>query len=170
MSALRVTQAYYEGLQNGAAQAAARTLGEAGIDVTLLRYSRRVDEAVADQWQERQVEWDWSEITRKYRGPKSFCVAMWSPGDRLSGVAMMTVSPEAVTVKFVEGDPRPDCPLIGRRALIALEVATNYAQQCGINEIRIHPVNVALARFYETVFGFELVKPHKEEPYYRKRI
>ncbi len=170
MSALKATQAYYEEAQTKAATAAAQTLREYGFEVRILRFSRRTDLAIDAQWTGRTVAWDWPEIARRYREPKSYCFATWGPNDRLSGLGLITLTKTAATIRFVEGDPRPDCPLSGKRTLIALEVATNYAQLCGLEELRIHPLNEALGTLYQDVYGFELVKPHKEEPYYRKRI
>lgn len=95
---------------------------------------------------------------------------MWTPDDQLVGLALITLNSEAATVRFVEGRPTNDCRFKGKRMLIALEVAANYAQAAGLTEIRIHPLNHALAQLYQTAYGFEVVKPRKEEAYYRKRI
>lgn len=170
MSALQVAKAFYDDLQKKAARTAAASLREAGIDVILLHHSRRADEAIQQQWGGSSAGWDWAEIARRYRTPKSFCLAMWSPDDQLLGMAMITLSSEAATVRFVEGRPTLDCKYKGKRGLIALEVAANYAQGAGLSEIRIHPLNEALAHLYERTYGFEVVRPRKEEAYYRKRI
>lgn len=170
MSAFKAAQVHYEGLQNEATVAARTSLRAAGISLDVMRFNRRAFEALTDQWRDRRVDWDWHEICRKNRGPKSYCIAIWADADCLAGLSLMTVSGEAVTVRYLEGDPRPDCPIKGLRALVALEVATNYAQICGLYEVRIQPLNEALASLYENVYGFELVKRTKECPYYRKRI
>lgn len=169
MTALRATEAHYRDHKFAASKAAAETARAIGIDVTITEYSRRASEAVELQWVGRQPSWDWAEIARRHRSPKTFCVAMWS-GERLAGLALIELTTVAATVRFVEGDPRPDSPVKGKCALVALEIATNYAQRCGLSEIRIHPINDALVTLYENVYGFELVKPLKEEPYYRKGI
>jgi len=85
-------------------------------------------------------------------------------------MALITLSSEAATIRYVEGRPSQDCTYKGKRALIALEVATNYALGAGLSEIRIHPLNETLAHLYERTYGFEVVRPRKEEAYYRKRI
>jgi hypothetical protein len=54
--------------------------------------------------------------------------------------------------------------------LVALEVATNYAQAAGLRELRIQPINEALSALCEDVYGFALVKPHREASYYVKAI
>ncbi len=77
---------------------------------------------------------------------------------------------QAVVLRFVEGDPSPDCTLRGLRMLVALEVATNYAQAAGLRELRIQPINEALSALCEDVYGFALVKPHREASYYVKAI
>ncbi|MNT41424.1 hypothetical protein D3C72_1777840 [compost metagenome] len=95
---------------------------------------------------------------------------MWTPDDQLIGLALITLSAEAATLNFVEGRPTHDCAYKGKRVLVALEVAVNYAQAAGLQELRIHPLNEALGQLYETAYGFEVVKPRKGEAYYRKRI
>lgn len=170
MSALTASKAHYDSLQKRAAKTAAETLRSQGINLTLLHYSGRVEEAIKAQWGGSRVGWDWPAITRANREFKSFCLAMWTPDDQLIGLALMTLSKQAVTLKFVEGRPSTDCLFKGKRILIALEVAANYAQGAGVDEIRIHPLNETLAHFYESVYGFEVVKERKGESYYRKRI
>jgi len=170
VSALSASKAHYEDLQTRAARTAAETLRSYGLNLTLLRYSGRVEGAIKTQWSERRVGWDWSAIARSNREFKSFCLAMWTPDDQLIGLALMTLGKHAVTLKFVEGRPSTDCTFKGKRILIALEVATNYAQGAGVDEIRIHPLNDTLAHLYESVYGFEVVKERKSESYYRKRI
>lgn len=169
LSALRATEAHYRDHKFAATKAATETLRSVGFEITLTEYSRRAGEAVTDQWAGRKPTWDWGEIARRHRSPKSYCVAIWL-GDRLAGLFLIELGTAAATVRYVEGDPRPDSPTKGKCALIAFEVATNYAQRCGLNELRIHPINDALATLYEGVYGFGLVKPAKEEPYYRKGI
>lgn len=73
-------------------------------------------------------------------------------------------------LRFLEGDPRQDCPLRGKRILIALETAANYAQGRGKKEIRVQPIDDKLVYLYESVYGFVLESPKNEEPYYRKGV
>jgi hypothetical protein len=75
-----------------------------------------------------------------------------------------------VTIKFVEGDPRPDCPLAGRRVLIVLETVQAYAQGIGRRELRLEPVNEALATLYSEIYGFTLATPRGARAYYAKEI
>lgn len=170
MSALKAAKAHYDSLQKRAAKTAAEALRTHGIDLTLLHYSGRVEDAIKTQWGGSRVGWNWPEIVRCNREPKAFCLAMWTPDDDLVGLALMTLSREAVTLKFVEGRPSMDCTFKGKRILVALEVAANYAQGAGVNELRIHPLNETLVHLYESVYGFEVVKERKGESYYRKRI
>jgi hypothetical protein len=60
-----------------------------------------------------------------------------------------------VTLAFLEGDPRPECPLKGRRALIALDATARYAQGRGKTEIRISPINASLECLYVEQYGFQ---------------
>lgn len=96
-------------------------------------------------------------------------MAVWS-GARLSSLSLATTSGNAVHIRYLEGDPRPDCPLIGRRALIALEACAGYAQARGKAELRVHPLNDKLKSLYVGVYKFEVATPHKAEPYLFKRV
>lgn len=160
-------RALYRERQRQAAQKATTDIRAAGLDVTLMHSSNRALEAISDQW--GKSYFDWPERVRRYRKHKAFAMAMWS-GERLVGMCLMKVSNSAVTVICVEGAPDDSCQFKGKRLLVALEAATNYAQVCGMDEIRIDPINDALARLYEDVYGFTLVSPRGQAPYYAKRI
>lgn len=71
---------------------------------------------------------------------------------------------------FFEADPRPECPLKGKRILIALDAIAAYVQGSGRAEIRVEPANDKLVEVYQTVYEFEVVSPRKGKPYCRKRI
>lgn len=174
VTALEKVKAHYGGLKDAASLKAAQALRPYGIVVNIRRFSRSAHEYVADNWnkagRDPAAAWDWDAIARKYREPKALDMAMWTPDDRLAGLALSTMTTEAATLRFVEGDPSADCTLKGKRALIALEVTTNYAQAAGLKELRIEPLNEALGNLYEKVYGFELVTNRKAPPYYRKAI
>ena len=95
---------------------------------------------------------------------------VWSPDYRLSAVALIAIREGAIWVEFLEGDPRSDCPLIGKRTLIVLEAAACYAQAVGKKELRLRPVNDEIARYYREVFSFVLEKPRKGASYYLRGI
>lgn len=97
-------------------------------------------------------------------------LVVWSPGRRLSGLALATISGEAVTVRFVEGDPREGCPLKGWRAAIAIETAHCYAQACGRREVRVTPVNDRVAVLYRDILGFTLETYADGRAYYARRV
>lgn len=113
---------------------------------------------------------DWEEIFQKHREPDRLDMAIWSSQERLSGLALGLTTGQSLMLRFVEGDPRQDCPLKGQRILIALQAATNYAQARGKREIRLQPVNEKLVYLYEKVYGFALESPRNEAPYYRKGV
>jgi hypothetical protein len=73
-------------------------------------------------------------------------------------------------MRFIEGDPRPDCPLKGWRALIVLEAAAFYAQARGKTELRLKEVNSSLESLYRDTYGFRLETPRKQEPYWTKEV
>jgi hypothetical protein len=90
--------------------------------------------------------------------------------ERLAGMFFGTLTGEAFVLRWVEGDPRPDCPLRGRRLLIALDVATNYAQRNGRYELRVEPINEVLINLFERDYGFRAVKPRDSKPYWSKQV
>lgn len=116
------------------------------------------------------AHFDWEKIFRQHREPDRLDMAIWSNDAQLSGVALGLTTGQSLMLRFVEGDPRDNCPLKGRRFLIALEAATNYAQARGKREIRLQPINDKLVHLCENVYGFQLESPKNEAPYYRKGV
>ncbi|MER9391887.1 MULTISPECIES: hypothetical protein [unclassified Mesorhizobium] len=117
-----------------------------------------------------QSYFDWQKIFRVHREPDRLDMAIWSGQGRLSGLALGLTTGQSLMLRFMEGDPREACPLKGKRILIALEAATNYAQARGKREIRLQPINEKLVNHYTNVYGFVLESPRHEEPYYRKGV
>ncbi|WP_442582517.1 hypothetical protein ACSBOB_11470 [Mesorhizobium sp. ASY16-5R] len=113
---------------------------------------------------------DWEKIFQEHREPDRLDMAIWGGKDRLSGLALGLTTGQSLMLRFVEGDPRSDCPLKGQRILIALQAAANYAQARGKKEIRLQPINEKLVNLYQKVYGFELESPRNEAPYYRKGV
>jgi hypothetical protein len=136
--------------------------------------SNRAYHAVAAQWdvygRSPEAGWNWQELMRRYRDPDRLDIAIWSQFDRISALALAVTTGTAVELKFLEADPRTDCPLRGRRALIVLETAACYAQSRGKQEIRVRPINETVANFYRAVYGFEMVTKSKATDYLVKRI
>jgi hypothetical protein len=54
--------------------------------------------------------------------PSKFDVAVWGPENRLSCLAVATLTPQAVILNFLEGDPRSDCPLRRKRGSGLVEI------------------------------------------------
>lgn len=152
----------------------AKLLLRAGLRFAITEYSGRSAEAIKEQWDPygrgKETAWDWPELVRHYRkDPDTLTMAVWSL-DRLASLGLATTSGSAVHIRYLEGDPKSDCPLIGRRALIALEACAGYAQARGKTELRVHPLNDKLKDLYIDTYGFELATPHKAEPYLFKRV
>jgi len=141
--------------------------GFLGRHVTVGEWSGRVWRQL-DEWGE--TRFDWREIDRRHRDPDRLDIAIWSDNDRLSGLGLGLSTGQAIMLRFLEGDPRQDCPLRGKRILIALEATANYAQGRGKREIRLQPINDKLVYLYESVYGFVLESPRNEAPYYRKGV
>lgn len=157
----------------------ARFASEAfGVSVRLGNWSRRAAECFSEQWgpmaQERLDAgggWDWEDIFARHRSDwHAFPLTLWAEEERLCGVALLTCSSESVKIVAVEGSPAADCPLAGLRAAIVIQAADGYARLLGRSEIRMVPANDALAAFYADMFGFEIERPRKGEPYYRRRV
>lgn len=148
--------------------------GAIDVDFRVSELTGRAFQAVTDQWvpagRGQETAWDWAEINRRYREPDRLDMVIWAPGDRLCGIGLgVTVGP-SVEIRFLEADPRRDCPLLGKRALIALEVAACYAQARGKTELRVRPLNSSIERLYREVYAFELVSPRREDPYLMRKV
>jgi hypothetical protein len=136
------------------------------------RWTMQALESIATQWEPNRhpdASWDWELIVRRYGDPDDFAFTGWVHDGRLAFVGLATTTGVAVELKFLEGDPRSDCPLEGYRALVALDLCWNYAQGCGRNELWVRPVNDSVASLY-TSYGFELASPKRQEPYFRRRV
>ena len=144
-----------------------------GADFRLGEWTGRTLHAYDAQWsppRHPDAGWDWPAAFRDHRDFDALPLVMWTPGDRLSGLGLATVSGKAVVIKFLEGDPRADCPLRGQRALIALEASARYAQMLGRTELRVHPVNSSLERLYQEAYGFTREAPRIGAPFLRKEV
>ncbi|MGO7898912.1 hypothetical protein ACC719_15735 [Rhizobium ruizarguesonis] len=137
------------------------------IKFHVAEWSNRCFEAMKSQWSES--EFDWEEIRRRYREPDQLDFAIWHE-DRLCAMGLAVTTGQSVKLKFIEGDARLDCPLKGRRILIALEAVANYAQARGKKEIILEPLNEGLVSLYETNFGFEIVRPQNSPMFCRKKV
>jgi hypothetical protein len=140
------------------------------VNFHITGWSNKAREAVIDQWNRKPDDWDWSEIFRRHNDPDRLDMAIWSPDDRLSALSLCLTNSNYVEIRFLEGDPRDDCPLRGRRALIVVECAACYAQARGRPELRLEPNNERLATLYRQIYGFELATPRKAKAYYFKKV
>jgi len=168
LSLLSTTKAHYEALRGDARREAGLALQALGMDVRVMGWSRRTSLAVDQQW--AGGVWDWDEIMRRYNDIKRLDVAVWARDERLVMVSLATMTRAAITVRYVQGDPREGCEFKGKRIPMALEAATRFAQKSGVPELRIQPINDALVHLYETHYGFTLVTPRGEAPYWSRVI
>lgn len=151
----------------------AQRMSEAlGFRVSILQISNRALD-VAERWSrdgaDDRVGFDWRKVKEAHREPKRLELSMWA-GDRLCGLALCLIKNSAVEVRFLEGAPAMDCPLKGRRILVALDCAANYAQACGRSQIRLQPINEGLAELYERDYGFTRVSLKGQEPFFKKEV
>lgn len=123
--------------------------------------------AYHEQWP--TPEFDWEEIFRRHNDPDRLDIAIWVE-DRLAGLALGITTGNALNLMFLEGDSRDDCPLKGLRTVIFLDIATNYAQDRGKSELRVWPLNGALADLYRDAYGFSLVTAGPNTPYWKKGV
>lgn len=169
ISVARTRQRYETAAENARRETALRLGRVVGVDFNLGRWGAKAREAYPIQWGD-QSHFNWPEVFRRHNEMDRLDIVMWGPGDRLSGLAMGLTTSVCVKICFLEGDPRPDCPLKKHRTLIAIECSACYAQGLGRDELRIFPVNKELEEYYRS-FGFEPVKPPKgEQPYWRRKV
>ena len=142
-----------------------------GVQFNISSWSNKAQRAFDTQWQplERKLDWKWDEIFETHRDFDKLDMAIWS-GEALCGLALGLTTGAALNLRFLEGSPNPDCPLKGRRILVALEASACYAQARGKKEIRLSPINSSLESLYRDTYGFDLEIPAKGEPYYRKGV
>jgi hypothetical protein len=145
-----------------------------GVEFYISGWSDRARHALSDQWLAEGVPagtgWDWPEVFRRHNDPDRLDMAVWAPQDRLCGLGLCLTGSQFVEIRFVEGDPRQDCPLKGKRTLIFLECAAGYAQLRGKAELRIQPKNQQLEALYTELYGFSLETPRRGPAYYRKVV
>lgn len=174
MSELARARARYEAAKDLARREAAQVLvPKIGTNFHLSGWSGKAREALNDQWVvdgKQLSQWDWNEIFRRHNDPDRLDIVIWGAADRLCGLSLCLSTSTYIEIRFLEGDPRRDCPLTGRRALIVLETAARYAQERGRAELRIQPVNERLETLYRQIYRFELATPHRGSAYYYKRV
>jgi len=176
VSLLAASKARYTTFGADARLQAVRNLqGVIGVPFNLAEWSNRTAEAYEKQWlpadRHAVCAWDWPAIHRAGKtDPTKFDVVVWGPNDRLSCLATASLSSAAVNFRFLEGDPRPDCPFRGVRTLIVLEAIQCYGQASGRREIHVRPVNNALETLYREIYGFELATPRGSSAFYRREI
>jgi hypothetical protein len=169
----RAKQRYQECAATSRREAALKLCPVLGVDFYVSEWSGRAREALANQWiaEEQQLSiWNWNEIHRRHQDPDRLDMVIWGPESRLCGLGLCLTSSQAVEVRFVEGDPRQDCPLKGKRTLIFLECAAGYAQLRGKSGLRIEPKNQALETLYSKRYGFSLETPRGARAYYKKVV
>ncbi len=164
----RAKERYEKDRFNARRQAALNLVPVVGVDFHMAGWGARAREALA-KWADGS-DWDWDEIFRRHNDPDRLDMVIWGPDYRLCGLGLGLTTGEAVEIRFIEGDPSPDCPLKGRRTLIILECASCYAQARGRKELRIQPINERLEDLYRQTYGFVLETPRRGERYYRKDI
>ncbi|WP_157968894.1 hypothetical protein [Tropicimonas sp. IMCC34011] len=142
--------------------------------VAVRLWSRTIEEAYRSQWltatRSDDAGWEWPEISNRYRNePKARQFAIMAD-DRLAALCFLLASRQRVLVRFLEGDPRQDCPLRGKRALLALDLAATYGQRLGCHEIHLEPVNEPLAELYRGRFGFKDGKDGNKKPVLKRGL
>jgi hypothetical protein len=147
------------------------------VDFRVSGWTGKAAEAYAEQWSpvaERQSNdrpaFDWPNLFHICRDPDRLDIVVWGPEETLCGLALGTTTGRSLALRFLEGSPDPNCPLRGRRALIALDVAARYAQLRGKPEIRLYEVDSSLESLYRDIYGFEERRPYKEKPYLWKEV
>jgi hypothetical protein len=171
-SELERARARYQTAKTGARKQAALNLVPAiGVEFTIIGYGPRAAECLTDQWTGKdRSAWNWPEIFRRHKDIDRLDMVVWDAHDRLCGLGLGLLKAEYLELRFLERDPRGDCPLKGKIIPIALDCATCYAQATGRDELRVEPVNDKLATIYQDVYDFSLVTPAKGAAYCSRRI
>jgi hypothetical protein len=161
-------RARYERDRSEACIASAETLRPViGVHFEIAEIGRAALDAVALQWGSSKFDWD--AVYQHHRGIDAFKFAIWFENS-LCGLGVATTSGQSVKLRFLEGSPDINCPLKGRRILIALDVAANYGQRRGKRNLILEPINETLIALYENVYGFKVVRTRKDPPYCIKGI
>lgn len=130
-------------------------------------WSNSVRKDYEDQWlkepRHNDAGWDWVAISEHHKEIKDVTVALYVEG-ALCALALFRASKSRVLVRFLEGDPRPDCHIKGSRALLMLDLAATYGQRLGRSELHLQPVNEDLAEHYRSRFGFTDGKDGNGQP------
>jgi hypothetical protein len=142
------------------------------VPIKVNGWTRSAVDAYRAQWHGagKGLGWDWEEIFRRFRDLDMLDVTVWTEADLLCGIGVATLSNSAVVLRFLEARLPEDNPLKGEIALIIMDVAARYGQRMGRSEMRCYPLNQKVADYYRYNLGFNLVTPHKEEPYYVREL
>jgi hypothetical protein len=90
----------------------------------------------------------WPFQSSAFPNPARLELAMWVDG-RLVGLAHVTLNgSDAVLIQAIEGDRDKSCPLKGKRAAIAIQAATYYAQALNRSRLLLQPMNEDLTPIY----------------------
>ena len=97
-------------------------------------------------------------------------MAVWE-GAELCGLALGSVSKgrQQITVRFMEGSPRPEHPLRGAVAIVVFEAAAAFAEVLRADRILLRSPLPALWPLY-TRFGFTLAFESAGLVYFEKTL
>ncbi len=170
----RAKQQYQSAAFEAYRVAAINLVSAIGVEFYVSNWTRRAAEAYREQWEwvsrNPDAAFDWHNIFHRHKDPDRMEIVIWGPNDRLCGLGLATTNRTSVILQFIEGDPRPDCPLRGKRLPIALEAVACYGQGRGKSEIRLQPINEKLASLYRDVYDFTRETRKGEQAYFRRPI
>gem|GEM_PF-5745131 len=143
--------AYRKDRDHACLTAAANLRGLVGEDLRISEISGKALDAVSSQW--KISKFDWAVVYDTHKKPNDFKFAIWK-GETLCALALARLTTKSVHLSFLEGSPHSDCPLRGKRVLIALETASIYGQRRGKQYLTLEPLNEKLSSVYQGTFGF----------------
>ncbi len=141
--------------------------------------SEKSDGAWRSQWQPVSNRmppnggWDWPSCRlARSNDPTKLCAAMWCQSEReLCGFLLMRLNNTACRIEAVEGSPNPNHSMRGLVLLVALEMASMYAQSKGRREVWLcGPSNDMLLWYILNDYCFELVSPKTGPAFCRKQV
>ena len=173
MSGYSAAQARFAELRRQAYASSAEELSQIlGVDMTIRDWGIRASHGYK-VWQGRSPStrhWDWDAIHAGHTDADRLPLAVYGPGDELWIAGLGLTTAQAVVLRFLEGTPDAACPIRSKRALVALDIATRYAQALDKTELRVQPLNLGLGAFYRDRLGFTLVEPDDGEAYFRREL
>jgi len=141
--------------------------------------SEKADQAWELQWRPHSQRkppnggWHWPSCRLARRDdPSRIFTAMWCRQEtELCGLLLLRLNSTACRIAMVEGSPNPHHSIRGLVLLIAVELASMYAQKTGRREIWVSgPTSDMVLQHLLSDYGLELAAPKRAAVFYRREV